>query len=246
MISYEVYTLTDLRGYQRSYQALPTVHIQRVAFTRLSFLAKITFPAFGNNCNVAQTSLWELYPAIINLFYHDDQYDQYDNQNQQHMMPVWSIENTSLLEQCDDDGSHGNHVHEDYHDHVYHNNHKHQENFTGVNMMMMATMGLTSIMLDENCHDDHIDHHCQEYFASANNMMMMMEMHGDWIHDPWHDDIMIIVMITLIRIISIQEYFTGANMMMMAAMGIAAAVQNVRLHQRIALGYNDVDQWWWW
>jgi len=33
-----------------------------------------------------------------------------------------------------------------------------------------------------------------------------------------------------------KEYFTGANMMMMAAMGIAAAVQNVRLHQRIALG----------
>ena len=70
-------------------------------------------------------------------------------------------------------------IHEDYHDHVYHNNHKHQENFTGVNMMMMATMGLTSIMLDENRHDDHIDHHCQEYFVGANMMMMMAAMHGD-------------------------------------------------------------------
>ena len=41
----------------------------------------------------------------------------------------------------------------------------------------------------------------------------------------------------IIIICTIQEYFNGANMMMMAAMGIAAGVQNVRLHQRIALGY---------
>ena len=74
----------------------------------------------------------------------------------------------------------------------------------------------------------------QEYFTGANMMMMAAMGIESMIH-------VIIVMITLIRIISIQEYFTGANMMMMAAMGIAAAVQNVRLHQRIALGYNDVD-----
>ena len=33
-----------------------------------------------------------------------------------------------------------------------------------------------------------------------------------------------------------QEYFNGANMMFLAAMGIAASVQAAGLHRRIALG----------
>ena len=33
-----------------------------------------------------------------------------------------------------------------------------------------------------------------------------------------------------------QEYFNGANMMFLAAMGIAASVEAAGLHRRIALG----------